>query len=80
MTDKEKALEKVLFAYYYDDILIIKLFLAKKGVYIDDSWAIQELWEDFSDEVYCAGWLTVQEDFLQEFYEWLYKEVNGIEL
>ena len=79
MTSKE-ALEKVLFAYYGDDILIIKLFLAKKGVYIDESWAIQELWEDFSDEVYCAGWLTVQEDFLQEFYEWLYKEVNGIEL
>ena len=44
MTSKEKALEKVLFTTYVDDdILTIKLFLAKKGVYIDDSWAIKEL-------------------------------------
>ena len=75
MTDKEKALEKVLFTGVDDDILTIKTLLAKKGVYIDDSWAIQELWDDFSDEVYCASWISPDEYYLQKFYKWLYKEI-----
>lgn len=80
MTSKEKALEQVLFTSFIDDdILKIKLFLATKGVYIDKSWAVKELWEDFSSEVYFAGWMIVDNVILQEFYKWLHKEIMGWE-
>jgi hypothetical protein len=60
--------------YYYrfpEDMERILEYLNEHGQVLVDGRTIEVLYEDFSDEKYCAGWMCVDNHILEEFEEWL---------
>lgn len=57
-----------------EDIVYIRKKLSEKGVFIDDTKELKELYEQFSSE-YCIDWWLVPDDeTIRDFAEWLYKK------
>ena len=65
--------------YQYDfpeDMEMILDYLNKHGKVVVSGLIIENLYRNFSDECYCAGWMCVDKYILEEFEEWLtHKEV-----
>ena len=64
---------------YPDDMKVILNYLESRGKLNVRPKTVEGLYEDFSDDMYCAGWMSVQHrgeanyDLLQQFAEWLSK-------
>jgi hypothetical protein len=65
----------VKFTYPNEMRLILDYLNAHGKILVKDS-TIEDLYYDFSDERYCAGWMCVDEQMLEEFEDWL----NELEL
>lgn len=56
---------------YPDDMKRIVNYLKQHGdVFVGDV-IIEIMYEQFSEEVYCAGWMEVTDEILKEFEAWL---------
>lgn len=58
---------------YPDDMKKILDYLNSIGKILVSDSTIEELYYKFSDKEYCAGWVTVKEETLIEFADWLDK-------
>lgn len=56
---------------YPDEMEKILNYLNKCGKVLVKGSIIEDLYYDFSDEKYCASWMSVNEQRLEEFEEWL---------
>lgn len=56
---------------YPEDMKLILDYLAEHGDILVGELGIEALYREFSDEKYCAGWITVDERMLEEFEDWL---------
>ena len=61
---------------YGDDIKQIRSFLEEKGLYIASARKIYELYSQFSDDCYCAGWLCFDADTLEEFWNYVWTRIK----
>lgn len=62
--------EKLMFP---DDMKRIISYLEQKGdVFVADV-IIEKMYKQFSEEVYCAGWMELTDDMLKEFEAWLHE-------
>lgn len=59
-----------------EDMKLILDYLNARGKILVKASTIEDLYYDFSDEKYCAGWMCVDKQILAEFEEWL----NELEL
>ena len=59
-----------------EDMKLILNYLNAHGKILVKASTIENLYYDFSDEKYCAGWMCVSEEILAEFEECL----NELEL
>ena len=59
-----------------EDMKLILDYLNAHGKILVSDATIEDLYYDFSDEKYCAGWMCVDNQILAEFEEWL----NELEL
>lgn len=63
---------KPKFDYEYpEDMKLILDYLNEHGEILTGELVIEDLYREFSDEVYCAGWMEVDERRLEEFEDWL---------
>lgn len=63
---------KIAFDFDYpEDMKLILDYLNEHGEILVSELAIENLYCKFSEEVYCAGWMKVREQTLQEFEDWL---------
>lgn len=63
---------KIEFDYDYpEDMKLILDYLNNHGEILVGELTIESLYRDFSDEKYCAGWMGVNEQMLEEFEDWL---------
>lgn len=58
------------------DMKLILDYLNAHGKVLVKASTIEDLYYDFSEEKYCAGWMCADECILAEFEEWL----NELEL
>lgn len=66
-----KVYEKKYKFWHPEDMKKIIDFLRTHGtLYVCDK-IVESLYEKFSHDVYCAGWMTVDTDILIDFSEWL---------
>lgn len=56
---------------HHEDMVFILKYLKKYGEILVDESTIERLYYGFSDEKYCAGWMSPSEETLREFEEWL---------
>ena len=57
---------------YPDDVREIRQIIeCRFGKFDCSNRKVGELWRDFSEECYEAGFLTPEWDFIKEFVEWL---------
>lgn len=61
---------------YPEDMRLILDYLNTHGKILVKESTIEDLYYDFSDEKYCASWMCVNEQMLEEFEDWL----NELEL
>lgn len=61
---------------YPEDMKLILDYLNTHGKILVKESTIEDLYYDFSDEKYCASWMCVNEQMLEEFEDWL----NELEL
>ena len=59
---------------YPEDMATIIAYLRCHGQIHVPFKKIDELYHNFSEEEYCAGWMHVDEDILKEFEQWLDKQ------
>ena len=59
---------------YSNDVISILTYLNKHGVLNIAPGEIEEYYQRFSHEVFCAGWMEINNDRLQEFSYWLAKQ------
>ena len=59
------------YSEFNEDIRVITDFLNKHGFYPDDASVVSHLWQEFSTEAYCAGWLIIRDDLLLEFLQYI---------
>lgn len=57
-----------------DDVLTILKHLGQSGVLNVVPTEIEDWYRQFSDEVYCAGWIETDAEHLREFANWLSKQ------
>lgn len=57
-----------------DDVLTILTYLGQYGALNIAPTEIEDWYRQFSNEVYCAGWIKTETDHLQEFANWLTKQ------
>ena len=63
---------KYEFEYEYpEDMKLILDYLNEHGEILVGELAIESLYRDFSDEKYCASWMGVNDQMLEEFEDWL---------
>ena len=55
---------------YPHDMAKIVLYLNERGKILVNHKTLERLYEEFS-RTHCAGWLIVDEDYLEEFEIWL---------
>lgn len=65
-----------------EDMKLILDYLNKHGEVCISNSGIEKLYSKFSEEVYWAGWMKVNERILKEFENWLvnYDLVKSIEV
>lgn len=56
---------------YPEDMKMILNYLNEHGKILVSDSDIENLYCDFSDEKYCASWMGVNEQMLEEFEDWL---------
>lgn len=57
---------------YPEDIFFIRKVIEEKyGTLTCSNHKLEELWRDFSEEEYAAGFLSPNENFIEEFVYWL---------
>lgn len=56
---------------YPDEMAHILKYLNENGKIHVSAATIEELYYRFSDECYCAGWIRVDDERLEEFANWL---------
>ena len=56
---------------YPEDMKLILDYLNEHGDILVSELTIERLYYEFSDERYCAGWMSVDEQMLEEFETWL---------
>lgn len=56
---------------YPDEMKLIIDYLNEHGKIMVSESTIESLYYDFSDERYCAGWIGVNDDTLEEFARYL---------
>lgn len=56
---------------YPEDMAAILSYLTQNGTLLCTEETVERLYRDFSDEKYCAGWMGVDEELLEEFANWL---------
>lgn len=59
---------------YPEDMDRIIEFLESRGKLNISYIRLEELYGQFSDECYCAGWMRLDNDLLERFANWLSKE------
>lgn len=68
-----KVFEKYInYDYKYpEDMKMILKYLSEHGKVNVSDKKIESLYCDFSDKVYCAGWINVSDQKLEEFADYL---------
>lgn len=67
-----KAYEKIEFtSYYFDDMEKILNYLRANGKINVPESEIKSYYEEFSEEKYAAGWISLDDERLREFADWL---------
>ena len=56
---------------YPDEMKRILDYLNEHGTLLVKPLTIEKLYYDFSEDQYCASWMCVNEDILEEFADWL---------
>lgn len=56
---------------YPEDMAKILNYLNGRGKILVKESKIEDLYHEFSDKKYCAGWMSVDMKLLQKFEEWL---------
>ena len=56
---------------YPDEMKRILNYLDKHGTVLVKPLTIEKLYYEFSEDEYCASWLCVDDDVLEEFANWL---------
>ena len=56
---------------YPEDMRKILAYLNEHGILQIQPNTVEELYGDFSESVYCAGWMGVDDRMLEEFADWL---------
>jgi hypothetical protein len=56
---------------YPEDMAQILKHLNENGVVLVSASTIEDLYSEFSDEKYSAGWMSITEERLEEFSDWL---------
>ena len=59
-----------------DEVYKLKIMLEQRGWFFDSIIDLVDAYEDFSEEVYCAGFMIVSESLLDEFIVWLEEKSN----
>ena len=54
-----------------EDIGAILSYLAEKGKILCSDETVERMYREFSDDMYAAGWMCVDERILEEFSDWL---------
>ena len=54
-----------------EDMREILAYLAENGTLLCSEETVESQYRDFSEERYCAGWLCVDQEVLEEFANWL---------
>lgn len=63
---------KIEFEYDYpDDMKLILDYLNEHGEILIGELGIENLYREFSQEIYWDGWMKVNERILEEFEDWL---------
>lgn len=63
---------KPKFDYEYpEEMELILDYLNEHGEILTGELVIEDLYREFSYEVYCASWMKVNEQMLVEFEDWL---------
>lgn len=56
---------------YPDDMEKILKYLTENGKLYVSGQTVEKLYREFSGYVYCAGWIGVSKDIIEEFAGWL---------
>ena len=59
-----------------DDMERIIMHLSERGDVLIDGFYIEKMYGAFSYERYCAGWMEVTDEILEEFEDWMEYEVS----
>lgn len=54
-----------------EDMKKILDYLGEHGILHVSGSTIERLYSDFSESEYCAGWMGVDDDLLEQFSDWL---------
>ena len=54
-----------------EDMAKILEYLAENGTLQVSGTSVERFYREFSHECYCAGWMSVREETLAEFADWL---------
>ena len=58
---------------YPEEMAKILNHLNANGKLLVSAKTVENLYRDFSDELYCAGWMGINQKLLEEFADWLEK-------
>ena len=56
---------------YPDDMEVIMGYLATHGMLNADAKEVEKLYREYSEDSWCAGWMNVDENILENFADWL---------
>lgn len=56
---------------YPEDIKAIREYLESVGELKCTDKELDDLWSEFSEDYYCAGWMTVTDKLLEQFADFL---------
>lgn len=56
---------------YPDEMKRILNYLNEHGTLLVKPLTVEKLYYDFSEDQYCASWMCVDDDILEEFANWL---------
>ena len=59
--------------WYEEELEKIWVYINRKGTPHFKKDFLAYLWREYSDECWCAGFISVDEDRLKEFVDWLAK-------
>ena len=60
---------------YPEDVEFIRTYMTNEEIYTDVE--LEELWEQFSEDEYCAGHMRLWQGGVEEFEEWLKNREKG---